>query len=160
MRSSNSSSVLKPCVSKRHQHTPRPNIPASTAEPEMGIRDTNALSAQIDSEGRHFLFISEASLHCAIANRTKQKHSIPELFTTLPINTFPRMFYAPSVPIGRGGAHVAKCKIQHMIELLACRVQWPRPPIFQYALCCFSTWMVEAWQPPRAVSEQWKEHAP
>lgn len=64
-----------------------------------------------------------------------------------------------SVPIGRGCAHVAKFKIQHIIKPSAHRVQWPRPLIVEYALCYFSPW-IEACQPLRAVSPQWKEHFP
>lgn len=107
------------------------------------------------SEEMSFVFISEvSSSHCATeknnSNKTKTQH--PLIIYHAPNQRF-SWFQAPSVSTGRGCACVAKFKIQHEIKPTVHRVQRPRPLIVEDALCHVSTWIAEAWQPLRPVSE-------
>lgn len=127
---------------------------------KWGSETQNVLSAQANLEGMHFLLISEASSQRNLENNNKTKPQHPLISAKLLINAFLRLFSALSVPIGSGCAHAAKFKIQHMIKASAYHVQQPNSLIVEYALCHFSTWVMEAWQPLRAISEQWREHVP
>lgn len=98
--------------------------------------------------------------NCDIGNNNNKTTTQPPCSRTeFLINTVLRVLEALSAPRGRGRAGAAKFRIQHDSTLC------PRPPqprllIVGYAPCCSSTCRMEAWQPPRALPERWKEHTP